>query len=329
MEFAQNQTHIAAEQKYKMNNVKKCMFVCFVLVLISLAGCSQQGEWQKVEIYKGTNELDVSVMKSAPPDEVYEDEPFKIVSKVSNKGAYQIENGILTLGYERAFIDLTSSRKSVSISLEGKSPSNVWDDEEIITFDLRSKYLDKNSEIHTTTLLLTSCYDYETIATFSVCIDTNIFETRPKDTTCTVTDKTSSGQGAPVAVTRVEEDISGGDYITPHFTIYIQNRGRGYVMEYGNRDACTSKGIGKDNFNVVNLYDVELGEFSLRKGDLRCSPELIKLRDNEAKIRCSLERNTIKSTDPSYITSLKVHLQYGYTRTDSIEMNILNDQSKG
>jgi hypothetical protein len=295
--------------------------------IIFLYGCNTEPSFN-VEIYKGTKGLEVYVMRSAPPREVYEDEPFKVVAKLVNEGAYPINKGVFSINYERTFIELLNGQKSVSFDLKGKGTSNIWDDEELITFDLRSKYLDEKSEKHTSILMLTSCYDYETIATFGVCIDTNVFETRPESAVCSVRDITSSGQGSPLAVVRVEEEISGGEYITPHFTIYIQNRGKGHIIKYGNKDACSSKGIGAENFNVVALEDVELSDYSLSGGQIRCSPNIIRLTDGEAKIRCSLDGDYISSNEPSFMTSLKIHLKYGYTRTDSFEIDILNDESK-
>ena len=281
------------------------------------------------EVHTGSEGLRVEILQNTPPDEIYEDEQFKVVAKLINKGAYEINNGIVSLTYEKEFVDLLSERKK-TFSLKGKDVYNMWDDEELAVFDLRTKLLDKMSEMHTSLLLLTNCYDYETIASFQVCIDTNIYGIRPAGgEVCTVKDLTSSGQGGPLVITKVEEDISGGEYIIPHFKIYVQNRGNGEVIRYGKKEeACSSVGIIGDDYNVIDLVEVELSSYKLSRGDIKCSPDTIKLKDREVMIRCYLDKNVIKNTDPSFVTSLKIHLRYSYTRTESILLDILNDESK-
>ncbi len=309
------------------------IFSVIVLILFILSGCDFQfGSSTEFnpEVHKGSEGLSIEILKNTPPDEIYEDEIFKIVARLINKGAYAINNGVVSLTYEKEFVDLLSNQK-ITFDLKGKDVYNTYDDEDLAVFDLKAKLLDPMSEVHTSLLLLTSCYDYETIASFQVCIDTNIYQIRPEDEKiCTVKDLSSTGQGGPLVVTRVEQDISGGEYIIPHYKIYLQNKGKGEVIKYGKKDeACSSVGITGDDYNVVELIDVEFSNYKLSNKDIKCTPDVVKLKNREAMIRCYLDKNVIKNTDPSFVTSLKIHIRYGYTETESMLLDVLNDESKG
>jgi len=310
------------------------IFSIVVLILVILSGCEGFGFGGSAEfnpdVHVGSEGLRIELQKNTPPEEIYEDEDFKIVARFINKGAYVIESGILTLMYEQEYVELLSEEK-INIDLRGKDVYNMWDDEEIKTFTLKTGLLDPRSEIHTSLLLLTSCYNYETIASFQVCIDTNIYETRPEeDKICIVKDLTSSGQGGPLVVAKIEPEISGADYVMPSFKIYIQNNGRGEVVRFGKKEeACAATGITGDDYNIIDLEEVELSTYKLSNGDIICSPDLIRIRGREAVIRCYLAKDVIKSTDPSFVTSLKIHLKYTYTQTESMLMDILNDPSLG
>lgn len=311
-------------------NTNKIILVCLCLGLFILYGCDgfsfNSGAEFNPDVHKGSEGLRIEIQQNTPPDEVYEKEKFKVVANVINKGAYEASNAIVSVNYESDFVDLLSERK-VNVDLKGKDVYNMWNDEKIISFDMQAGILDKKSELHTSFIMLTTCYDYETIASFQVCIDTNIYQTRPEsDKVCTVSDQSSSGQGGPLIVSKVEEDISGGEYVTPSFKIYIQNRGRGNIIREGKKEeACTSVGITEDDYDIVILADVELSTYKLSNGDIRCSPDELKLRDDELMIRCTLERNDIRSSDPSFMTSLKIHLKYGYTETESVVFDIMDD----
>jgi len=313
-------------------------FSMVLLLLIFLSGCEGidfsglgigSGKEFNPEVHKGNQGLVVEIIDNSPPSQLYEDENFKVVARLINKGAYEISSGILLLNYEKEFVDLQGDRKKI-FNLEGKDVYNLWDDEEVLTFDMKTKLLDIMSKKHTSLITLTGCYDYETIASFQVCIDTNIYQTRPEEeSVCTVRDQTSSGQGGPLIVSRVEEDISGGGYIIPQFKIYIENTGEGDIVRYGKKEqACASTGIEAGDYEVVDIIDVELSDYKLSKGQIKCSPGEIKLTEEKGILRCYLNVNDIKSTDSSFVTSLKIHLRYGYTQTESKYVDILDDISK-
>jgi hypothetical protein len=307
----------------------KLRLVVLVLLLLVMYGCQTKNEFN-TDVYKGTNGLVVEVLKNSPPAEVYEEESFKIVTRLINKGAYPIQDGIFLLTLEKDFIDLEGS-EITRFGLNGKNAFSAWDDEEIKSFDLTAKKLDSLSERHESIMLLTACYDYETLASFDICIDTNPYNKKStSDPLCQVKQLTSAGQGSPMAVTTVEQDISEeANYIRPMFDISIENKGKGDVTAPGSQGIiCSSGPIGlkKNNiFNMVELKEVEFSNLKKSTGQIKCSPQTIKLEDNKATIRCIVNSGLISKNDPSYQTALKITLKYSYTETKIIYLDIKND----
>ena len=292
-----------------------------------ISGCDQQNDFNP-DIHKGSQGLVIEVLKNSPPNEVYEGENFKIVARLINKGAYAIKNGILLLTLEKDFVDLKGNER-INFNLQGKDPFNSWDDEKIISYDLSAKKLDEMSEKHESVLFLTTCYDYETIASFDICIDTNPYNKKStaEPIVCQAKALSSSGQGSPIVVTTVEQDISEEtDYIRPMFNIYIQNKGEGDTITPGSEElVCSSGKIDKENFNRLELTDVEFSTYKKSNGQITCSPQIIKMDENQAEIRCIVNSGLISKNNPSYQTTLKIHLRYGYTETKVLDLDIKND----
>ena len=303
-------------------------FITFFLVslILLISGCNQQGEFNP-DVHKGTQGLVIDILQNSPPPEVYEGENFKIVMRLINKGAYPITNGILLLTTEKDFIDLKKGSEQINFKLKGKDPYNVWDDEKIESYDLYAKGLDEMSEKHESVMFLTACYDYETIASFDICIDTNPYNKKNTEPVCKVATLSSSGQGAPIAVTNVEQDISEEtNYIRPMFNIYIQNKGQGDVITPGSESSvCSSTPIDKKVFNTLELKEVEFSNYKKSHGDIECSPKVIKLDEDGAIVRCIVNSGLISKNEPSYLTTLKISLKYGYTTTEVINLDIKND----
>jgi hypothetical protein len=309
--------------------VEKNVLAVLVLFLIVISGCQKNPEMNQ-NVYKGTNGLVVEVLKNSPPTEVYEEESFKIVARLINKGAYPITNGIFLLTLEKDFIDLQGSEIN-QFGLDGKNAFNAWNDEVIKSYDLTAKRLDSLSEKHESIMLLTACYDYETLASFDICIDTNPYNKKStSDPVCQVKQLTSAGQGSPVVVTIVEQDISEEtNYVRPMFDIYIENKGKGDVTAPGSQGLiCSSSPINeekKDIYNMIDLKEVEFSNLKKSSGQIKCTPQLMKLENNKATARCTVNSGLISKNNPSYQTALKITLKYSYTETQTVYVDIKND----
>lgn len=309
--------------------MKKIIIVMLLVVLV-ISGCKGTGrEIHTIvtgDIYKGTTGLSMEFL-SAPTD-VFEESPFRISVDLRNDGAFDIENGYLTLGLETDFINvdewtlrkpITSmiENNQVEFDLGGKSTLNPEGSQGIVSMSLSAKTIEKMREKHTSTILLTGCYGYKTKLSEAVCIDTDVLGMRSIEKACEVEDKTLDSQGAPVAITKVEVDmLPHEDMIRPQFLIYVENKGNGEVVKAASiKNACSGESVAYDDFNVVDI------KAYLFDKPLKCTPSQIKLRKKKDEIRCILDEG-ISKEEGTHSETLNLELDYGYTNTISTTVDI-------
>ena len=336
--------------------VKKIAIILFFAIfLLMIAGCSSSStkKTDDINIRTGFTGVDMEFLKGTPPAKMFEGDTFPVLIKVRNNGAYSIKKGqaILSLGVEKDYIKkadllaggrITSSgdsSKAASFGLEGKSPINAIGDEEVISYNLVAGKVDPQSETHTSTVIAALCYPYETVLTSNVCVDTDANNLRPAKKACNMQDLVfGNGQGAPVAVTKIEVNmlpvISSGkesaDKINPQFLIYIENKDLGTVIRTESvKDFCVKSSTEHKNLNIIYV-DAYLSNTKLRcQLDVKGSPTErghIKLKDKKDIIWCDLAEGVPAAQDP-YLSPLKVELSYGYTQ--SISANYAMQKTAG
>jgi hypothetical protein len=313
----------------------RIILMLFLALFITGCGGLQQRNGPGIisrEVFKGTNGLIMEFQMT--PEEVFEESPFRIEVMLKNDGAFDIEDGYLTLGLEKDFVELKEwlvktpittlvTEKQAKFILEGKSVEMPQGMQGITAMDLKSKNIEALREVHESTILLTSCYEYKTKSTEGVCIDVAELGTREVEKPCEVEDKKLGSQGAPVAITEIEVDmLPHEDKIKPQFIIHIENKGNGEVVKSGLiRQACSSEPIDYNDFNVVRV------KASLFNKQLTCAPNdgtkigLAKLKEKKDEIRCVLEEG-ISKEEGTRTESLNIELEYGYTSTISTRMDI-------
>ena len=165
----------------------------------------------------------------------------------------------------------------------------------------------------TQTFLVTNCFLYATYAAPVVCIDPAPFSESQK--VCTPQQYTgTSGQGAPVAVTYIEQENTPRQAI---FTIHIKNVGGGRVYDPGYLEICSPYSpyrVTNNELNVVYVGDIRVS------GDLQrldCTPnDFVRLdpKTGEGVVTCAYDIpfSGIKS---AYKAPLVVELWYGYEKT--------------
>ena len=213
------------------------------------------------------------------------------------------------------------------IEIKGKSIYSPVGDEEFIQVNPQAKKISAQSETHPSTIFATACYPYNTTLGTSVCIDTDIIDEVKGKKACNVKDLTfSEGQGAPVAITKIETRMLPQDdnKVKPHFIIFIENKGNGEVVNSSKLNlSCSSSGLNYTDFNTLTITA------SLPQGDLKCSedpteppgPTAVRLREKEDIVRCTLEDGVDIGRD-AYTAPLKIELNYGYTFTISKDIII-------
>ena len=240
-----------------MSNKK--FFPIVLTLIIFILGCSGQTQKTKeIDVRVGLIGLTMEFLKNTPPQRIFEGDKFPVVIKVKNAGAADIKDkqGVLSLAFEKDYtksVELLQSgnvqpfpesniKNTAVFDLEGRTKINQKGGEEVISYNLVSGRVDPQSEFHSSTVIATLCYPYETILDSTVCIDTDISNLRPGKKVCKLQDITfTNGQGAPVAITKIEVQMlpsqesqqSSGGYgkIVPQFLIFIENKGNGLVIK--------------------------------------------------------------------------------------------------
>jgi hypothetical protein len=320
---------------------KNLILIAGVLVLLALAGCDgKQGERPitDVDVRVGTEGLTMEFMQNAPPERVFEENIFPIAIELKNKGAFDIvdneesavaEKVKLVFGFEDAYVEAAGGDEKCDgevcrTEINGKSVYNPAGDDEFLTIDARAKKIGAQSETHASTIRATVCYPYKTVLGSSVCIDPDVYGVAEKQKACNVEDMTFEGQGAPVAVTKIEPKMlpSEEGNARAQFIIYIKNKGNGEVTLLDRfEDACGSQesddDLYREFYNRVKVNAWLSGEplvCNEKESDL-----IAVLKDKEAMIMCTYDG---EGSSDAYTAALRVELDYGYTFTISKDIII-------
>ncbi|RMF55274.1 hypothetical protein D6745_02550 [Candidatus Woesearchaeota archaeon] len=257
-------------------------------------------------------------LPNTPPAEIYNGDPVDIMVEFSNKGTYDITNGqgyFYLTGFDDRYFPHLSYDNTRTFEAPGISEFNPYGDiygtvsfrEDRVEIPQEVPYFDQ-------TFKVTACYYYETYATPKVCIDTDYTNTI-QDKVCEVHDLSlAGGQGAPVAITRIEENIIGQRV---QFKIFFKNLGGGEVFYKGSGPGGITNchtDLLRDEYNKLSLEEARLAE-----NTLTCKPDEIRLDERgEGYIYCYCE--TCLDFGENYETLLTLRLGYGYR--DSIYTNM-------
>jgi hypothetical protein len=198
---------------------------------------------------------------------------------------------------------------------------------EYIIIDAETKKISAQSETHPSTIFATACYPYKTIFGSSVCIDPDIYGMGKGQKACDIKEMAfPQGQGAPVAVTKIETRMlpeNDETIVKPHFFIFIENKGNGEVVNLSKVEkACTNEPLEYTDFNSMQINVTLSGKLldcSVDTGGAKI--ETIRLRDKKDLVRCTLEEGIDLGRD-AYTAPLRIELQYGYTFTISKDIII-------
>lgn len=292
--------------------MKKIIFVFLVLLL---AGCARQRTSYETDFHKGTSGIELSFLQNMPPTEVFNGSTFQLGIELKNNGAFDVTNGILFISsYDRDYSELSSNIEE--IDLLGKSQYTPAGERDIKTFTVKNKGTPTHEDF-ITMFVATACYLYDTYASPIVCVNPDIYQTTsPVCNPETVT--LSGGQGAPVAVTKVEQGIiPKEEKVELTFKIYIKNVGKGYVRSESNyRKDCSPSLI---DFLVEKEIDRIHVEAELSGKYLKCLSAIVDLSKEETYTVCNIE---LPKSQKAYTTPLKITLSYGYVDVVVKDMRI-------
>ena len=284
-----------------------------ILMLILVIGCKQQSLEPKLDpkkVYSGTEGLVINFL-DITPTQVYENDKFSIGFRIHNKGAFRINQGLIDINSEDGYIKIKKNKLEdklswndgkIQFNLEGKSLYNLEGGIKDIILEASTEKLPAQRSTQSVNILLTACYEYKTKLVDTICINPDIYGNQEK--ACEMRDKSYSGQGAPVLITRIETKISSTSKVK--FIIHIQNIGNGLVIsKHDVENACSGKKI---NYNVIHIEKAMLGN-----KNIRCDKKEIKLKADSTTIVCESDIDK----NGAYSTTINLELSYGYITSKS------------
>ncbi len=292
-----------------------------ILLLLLLAACQFQVPTktkfpQEIPVFTGTTALEAA-FNPASMSNIIMCQQADVYVDVKNTGASNIVDGTLTFITEDQYL-MPLSERVRKFSLLGKSQFNPKGGFDQVNFKVKNIGILPQFESYQSDLIFRACYKYDTIAAAQVCIDPDVANLNPRKTCRATPVVLPGGQGAPVAVTRVEPlMVPEGDQIHPVFVVYVQQLGRGDVVKpEGSELACTGGG-------GPLLASYASVRASIQNRELKCEPNPVRIEPGqESRFICERQDMLFGPTSGTFSTILSVQLDYGYVTSALLPMTI-------
>jgi len=305
-----------------------------LLFLVVLSNCAPRDTrtltTKNINFHVGIEGIVLNFQHNSPPPRAFQDQDVVINVQVENKGAHDSEFArLLISGFEKVALQGnwqdgtdTSVELTQNGQFRGKSQESPTGAIDIKSFIAKASVPISSADKYVANVLVTSCYSYKTQANPIVCIDLDPFSVVKKDKVCEVRDVAlTGGQGAPIAITKVEEDIGNNKVF---FRIFMKNVGKGKVMK---PDVVTDPTKCPFGLNILDINKVHVNSITIPSLTLdRCEPSLdkdVNLVNDEGFIFCSFNLPTDQQ-QTSYTTPLNIELSYGYSSSIQKQFEIIN-----
>ena len=338
-------------QLARVSHARVQLFVLFLILLISISGCRGRGDTKTSieDVRVGTQGIVMSFLPNSPPDTIHidADNTFDVLLEVRNLGAFPQPEEISKIFSDNEFGRIHLSGYDINIllfdytglgldyrRLNGRSTINPNGGEDVLKFKGEVIVNHLNVEKYEPTLLVTACYKYATIAGPPVCIDPQPYSTVRERRVCEVQDISLSSQGAPVAVTKIEEEALAQKTL---FKITIKNVGNGDIIKLESYNKCnpfyTADGkLEREDIDKVNLVEARIGDKSLQcapfiDDEVKSTSGYVRLINGEGTIICELPKSEYAGSKTAYTTPLQIVLSYVYRNTINKRLQIIKEST--
>ncbi len=285
-----------------------------IFILMILAGCKTHDT--ETNYREGTDGIKMSFVDIDPV--IYEGSPLYVVADLQNKGAFSETYGkVILRGFDPAIMpfegtdDAKIVRKTMP-EMAGKNPYNPEGGTSSVTFEIPKNHIIlQGGEKYEPELVLSTCYYYETLATPKVCIIPDL--SNMDDGVCTPEKIILKDQGAPVAVTKVEQQPMDG-YV--NFIVTIEDVGSGQVVALSEKAYMNCPhNLKHDDIDEVK---VEMSMSNTAKPE--CTPkEYVRLSGGKGTMMCRFQirpervsEYDIENRNDNYEKELNIVVQYNY-----------------
>lgn len=352
-----------------MKNIKSFFAIfLFVSIIFLISSCgSKSPTTAKEDVRTGTEGISMNFLPNNPPDKIHADNAgtnnFDVILEIRNKGAYPqpedlVANSlggpagkIYLSGYDPYIMELTpksgfsaAGTDLNKLALDGKSTINPSGGQDLLAFQGRiPDYGKLTTDIYNINLLATVCYQYQTVVGPTVCIDPDPFTTISQKKVCAVNGITLSSQGAPIAITRIDEEafdqrtqfkitfknVGGGDVIKKESLPKCDPYGKG---ESASATSLSSNKIERDDLDKVYLDYVKIADRPITcgpfiDGTVKGSSGLVRMINGEGFIICELQKSKgeYSQTNTAYTTPMVMKLSYGYRTTIQRTLQVIRE----
>lgn len=290
--------------------------------MILLIGCGQQQEEIIKKTIKGTDGLVVEFKDDQPyDDKANEDTTFTMAIDIQNKGGFDIKDSIAIITVNEQVLNIESfDQKASSIttieSLKGIK-TRTEGEKTTLFIDLISE---KIITTQPTDVTVKTCYEYETEykdkEKEQTCIDGTIHGVTVIGSICTYNPERtiSKGQGAPIAITKIETTLpkDANDLITPTFKIHIKNEGKGKITQTGTAKAACTTGVNTEEYGIIQV------EATLKGEKLNCE----EIKYNEKKGEDNIITCTAEAIGVSINTEKALYIKLSYAYNEEVSKTI-------
>lgn len=314
-------------KKIKNEMFAKKAILLFLILTLSLigTGCTKSSLTTTTlpDIYVGTEGLQLSFLGDYSLDNVYEGSQVSLSVKADNKGAQDIKQGLLILIPESTYFDkLAPSIKEINI--EGKKQYNPLGKSDTIDFTFQNVKIP--TENKQSFVLARACYLYTTHAKAQICLGNPTYDKCNYNATKEIS--LSGGQGAPVAVTKISENVKNTDKsYTIYLDIYIENVGGGKVTIPGDYKGYCNEGDTFEKRTKLNNIQIDKVQISSNidlplLGGENPNADGCRIVTNgkdfdltSRHLICTKTFQKNENDKSAYSTLLTIDMSYGYTET--------------
>jgi hypothetical protein len=283
------------------------LFLMFSVLVLLASACSVGTKKVETigESHTGTQGIYFDFVPNYPPAVIYtsggEETGNNIILDVKNLGSFKTGAYFHLSGFDPTIININNPLY-ISGTIDAKSATNPeggYTQIQFPAYGTLSVFMPKGMDVYPFTVQATASYGYKTQASLPVCVDPNPYSPITQRACVPHGATLGGGQGAPVAVTSVEQESLKGQTI---FKIRIANVGDGQVIKSGLSPKCTD--LKYNEFDII-----EYRAFSLGGRGGRCTPgNPVRLVNKQALITCVFN----VPGELAYTTTLDVDMSYDY-----------------
>jgi len=296
--------------------MKKIVVLFLFLVACQFAQLPAKKIPEAIPIYTGTSALEAS-FNPATMSNMIMCQQSDIYVDVKNTGAQDIKDGTYSFITEDQYLTPVTERQK-KFSLEGKSQFNPKGGFDQIHLRVKNLGILPQFETYNPEIIFQACYKYTTSAAAQVCVDPDVANLNPRKACRPEPVLLPNGQGAPVAVTKIEPYmVPEGDGVTPVFAIYVQNLGFGAVVRPEGAEAACTGGTGLQLLSYANVHAF------LQNKELVCDPNPVKIESTqERRFICQRKEMLYGPSAGTFSAVLTIQLEYGYVNSLALPLTI-------